>query len=356
MKKTPKQKISNLIRAYPHVWDHGGMRVVVRENFARVLACRRALGAEVFVSPNGEIRTVMHTCKSRACPSCGYWQTLRWMHEVATRFPDVPCSGIVFSMPDTFWEIFRTNRRLLPALADLGSGVLQDWALERYSAEVPILVVPHTFNAKLKFNVHLHVLAGREGLDRTGNRLVQNIHYYAKEVTRRWRHTLVDFLIHAIDRGQVRSSMPVEQLRDLVQGQRDLWWKPMVRNYYSQKAFLHYIARYLRCPPMADYRILSSPTGTVRFLYKDKKSHEIRVAEHSAEDFLLLLADQCRTATATESVTSAYLRRARRRYAMRHSCVCWDDVRRRRCAACGGQLHFWPPSATTRCGTASVNE
>jgi hypothetical protein len=195
-------------------------------------------------------------------------------------------------MPDTFWEIFRVNRHLLPAVAELGAGVLQDWALEKYGAEVPILVVPHTFNAKFKFNVHLHILVGRIGLDRTGNRLVQNIHYIAEAITRRWRHQLVDFLVHAIDRGQVRSAMPAKQLRNLVQAQHDLWWKPMVREYNNQQAFLHYIARYLRRPPMAEYRIQPSPDGIVRFLYKDKKSHEIIVAEYPTEEFLLLLADQ----------------------------------------------------------------
>jgi hypothetical protein len=145
MKTLPKQSIQNLLQANRDLWDSDTMRAAVRDNFARVVACKRTLGAEVYISSNGEIRIVPHTCKSRACPSCGYWQTAQWMREIGMRFPDVVCSGIVFSMPDTFWEIFRTNRHLLPKLAELGAGVLQDWALERYDAEVPILVVPHTF-------------------------------------------------------------------------------------------------------------------------------------------------------------------------------------------------------------------
>jgi hypothetical protein len=66
----------------------------------------------------------------------------------------------------------------------------------------------------------------------------------------------------------------------------------MVREYDTQQEFLKYIARYLRRPPMAEYRFQPSPDGVVRFLYKDKKACEIRVAEYTVEEFILLLADQ----------------------------------------------------------------
>jgi hypothetical protein len=90
-------------------------------------------------------------------------------------------------------------------------------------------------------------------------------------VTKRWRHTLVDYLVRAIDAGQVQSDIPLEQLRDRVQEQYDVWWKPMVRNHSNLQACLRYIARYLRRPPIAEYRILPSPVGSVHFIYKDKK-------------------------------------------------------------------------------------
>ena len=40
--------------------------------------------------------------------------------------------------------------------------------------------------------------------------------------------------------------------------------------------------RYLRRPPIAEYRTLPSPDDAVRFLYKDKKAREIGDAEYSA--------------------------------------------------------------------------
>jgi Putative transposase len=173
-----------------------------------------------------------------------------------------------------------------------GSGRAPGLALERYGAEIPILVVTHTFGARLNFNVHLHILAGRVGLSKTDDRLVEGIRFYPDEITRRWRHTLIDFLLRAIDCGHVRLPGVPEQLREQVEAQRDIWWKPMVRDYDTQQACLRYIARYLRRPPMAEYRIRPSPADCVRFLYKDKESRQIRETELTTRDFLERLADQ----------------------------------------------------------------
>jgi Transposase zinc-binding domain len=130
MKRKPTSRIRQLLQANRTIWDRPGSRATVLNNFTRVLACRTLqLGAEVFVTSTGEQQIVPHTCKSRACSSCGYWQTMKWQREAATQLPDVPCSGMVFSMRSCFWEIFRYNRSWLQGVATLGAGVLQDWHL-----------------------------------------------------------------------------------------------------------------------------------------------------------------------------------------------------------------------------------
>ena len=52
-------------------WDRDDTRPAVREAFAKLVDCgTEALGAEIFASDTEE-RVMYHTCKSRACPSCG---------------------------------------------------------------------------------------------------------------------------------------------------------------------------------------------------------------------------------------------------------------------------------------------
>src|SRR5271156_5852552 len=140
-KPSAKQIFAN----HGSVWDNDSTRTDARDAIVRMLACKTpALGAEVFASDDGEQLCVYHTCKSRACSSCGSWRTRCWQREIATCLPDVPFAGVGFSMHSDFWPIFQRNRHMLPHLAAIAAGVLQDWARPQYGAEVMVLAVTHT--------------------------------------------------------------------------------------------------------------------------------------------------------------------------------------------------------------------
>jgi hypothetical protein len=92
-----------------------------------MIDCRTpALGAEVYASET-EQKLVYHTCKSRACPSCGHRATQLWQREQWTALPDIPYAGIVLTMPDILWPIFQQNRHLLYDLGALGAAVVEEW-------------------------------------------------------------------------------------------------------------------------------------------------------------------------------------------------------------------------------------
>lgn len=92
-----------------------------------------------------EARRVYFTCKVRSCPSCGYRATLQWQREHWTQLPDVPYAGLVFTMPDVFWRIFKQNRHLLHDLPTIGGEAVLQWMEDKYGIEPLILVVQHTF-------------------------------------------------------------------------------------------------------------------------------------------------------------------------------------------------------------------
>ena len=118
----PLKRILEKTRLY---WDHDGVPPHVRGAFRKVLQCHTlALGAEVFASENGEL-IVYHTCKSRACPSCGYWATKKWIPERVAALPPVPYKGITFSMPDVLWRVFGQNRVLADALPALAANAIE---------------------------------------------------------------------------------------------------------------------------------------------------------------------------------------------------------------------------------------
>jgi hypothetical protein len=91
-------------------WNRNDRRWAVVWAYTKFLRCRTAaLGAEVYSSGNREL-VVYHTCKSRACPSCGYRANVQWLRERWAALPDATYKGITFTMPGILWPFFATIR------------------------------------------------------------------------------------------------------------------------------------------------------------------------------------------------------------------------------------------------------
>jgi len=195
-------------------------------------------------------------------------------------------------MHSDFWPIFQRNRHLLADLDALGAKVLQDWAEDKYGAEVAVLVVRHTFGGDLKFHPHLHILVWTVGLHKTGRRLVSDVCFPKDAIMRIWRHRLLDYLTMAFEAGLLSSDLSPKELLELFQAHRDRWWMPHRKYFKSKDAFLRYISRYLRRPPLAEYRLLPSEDQEVRFLTKDKKLGQTVTTVYTTSEFIARLSDQ----------------------------------------------------------------
>ncbi len=195
-------------------------------------------------------------------------------------------------MPDVFWPIFKRNRHLLDGLAVIGAGVLQDWADKICCADVTVLVVRHTFNPKLDFNPHLHILVSTVGLHRTGRELIWDIRFSLDGIREWWRRDLLDYLTMALKDGQLASELASPKLMQLFEKHRDMWWSVKVDYFRTKDAFLNYISRYLRRPPLAEYRLLSSNGREVSFSAKDKRLGQRVTITYSNDEFINRLSAQ----------------------------------------------------------------
>jgi hypothetical protein len=201
MKEKRSRNLVNVFESEAKRWDHDGTRRWAREQFRSAIVCgTRHAGGEVFVSESGEKLVLFHTCKSRACPSCGFFQSLRWTEEMASTFPAVEFTRIILTMRGWVWNLFRQNRHLIPSVPALAANVLLDWAREKADAEVGVITVLHTFGAKLNFNIHVHAMTTRVGVSLWNGGLVSNIDFNGKQITKRWQEYVLDFLIGIIDK------------------------------------------------------------------------------------------------------------------------------------------------------------
>src|SRR5450631_3576982 len=138
----PLDQIRSRTRTY---WDRDETRSAVREAFRRADQCRTAeLGAEVYSSENQEF-ILYHTCKSRACPSCGHRANVQWLRERWAALPDAPYKGITFTMPNILWPFFRDNPPLTRALSALAAELIQARVSSKYGLRVGVIAILHTF-------------------------------------------------------------------------------------------------------------------------------------------------------------------------------------------------------------------
>jgi hypothetical protein len=259
-----------LSQTRPH-WDRRQTRPSVRRAFRKALLCRTpALGAEVYASENQE-RVVFHTCKSRACPSCGHRATIQWQRDRWATLPEQPYKGITFTMPDILWQLFRNNLPLAPALSALAAKAIETWACARYGLRVGVIAILHTFNGRLEFNSHVHTMVTPGGLHGCSGSGVARMYYYRDLLMEIWRDAVINLLRAALRAGQVRSEMSVDEMEAMLTDQEKRWWSIKIQSFKSKEHFLRYAGRYVRRPPIAQRRITNIGKQSVTFWTKDKK-------------------------------------------------------------------------------------
>lgn len=282
---TYKDPLKNILEQTRWYWDHDGVRPDVRTAFRKVIQCRTlALGAEVFASENGEL-IVCHTCKSRACPSCGHWATMKWQHERQVALPSVLYRGITFSMPDVLWRVFSKNRSLADALPTLAAGAIEALITAKYELRAGVIAILHTFNGRLGFNSHVHTMVTAGGWQASSCTWVHAVLYTRGMLMPLWRSAVLGLLRAALRAGVLTTEMTSDEIEAMLVEQ-ERWWSVKVQQLDTTKHFLQYAGRYALRPPIAQRRISYIGDGIVQFKSKDKKLGQAVEVQCSTEEFI----------------------------------------------------------------------
>jgi hypothetical protein len=271
-------------------WDHPAERAAMRDNFRKVRMCRTpALGGEVYASAAGE-KVFYHTCKSKCCPSCGNRGTLLWQREQWATLPDISFVGIVLTMPDVFWPVFKAHRHLQHDLPALGAAVLQQWAWTRYRVRLCGIVIQHTFGGHLNHHPHLHLMVSAGGLNLAEARWVKSLEFDHEQIMDLWRFAVTSYLWKANRDGLLRKSSLPEEFNDLIlkQVQRD--WNIHITRRMSRMHFLRYAGRYIRRLPISQKRILQVTEQEVVYQSKDTRTKTLLETHCTPTEFVALLS------------------------------------------------------------------
>jgi len=281
-----RSKLQQILSLRPDHWDHDGYDPDSRRAFRRAMQCGTpAMGSRIFASENEE-QVICNTCKSPACPSCGHWSTIQWQRQRFCALPEGPYLGITFTMPDTLWPLLARNRWLCSKLPEIAARVIGSYARVHYGAEVGVMAVLHTFNAELRFNSHVHALVTAGGLQTSGSGWRPRIFFVRDKLMRSWQRLVIALLRGALDAGQFDLGVGRDELEDLLQHEEKRGWIVHVQAFHGKEHFLRYAGRYVRRPPIAQWRILAIKDGFVRFWCKDRRLHRWVVVQCTIEEFI----------------------------------------------------------------------
>lgn len=279
-----KHPLKKILHENRGLWDLDSTRPAVRSAFKKALECgTAALGAEVY-SSEGEERVVFHTCKGRACSSCGARATSQWQRERWAALPDVPYKGVTFTMPNVLWPFFR-DRRLMNLLPVLAATTIEAWARGKFGLRVGVIAVPHTFNSKLDFKVHVHVMVTAGGLETSGE-WRSSVYFDVDALTHYWRKGVIRLLRTSLGVGIIRTDLPMEQIEETLRREENRWWSVKLQSLGSKEHFLRYAGRYARRPPIAQRRITNISTQEIQFWAKDRKLGRNVIVRFAPAEFI----------------------------------------------------------------------
>ena len=288
--KRAENPLRQILEMTKDQWDRPAERDAVRDNFHKVRMCRTAaLGAEVYASEAGQ-RVCYHTCKSKCCPSCGNRGTLLWQREQWAALPDIPFVGIVLTMPDVFWPVFKAHRRLQHDLPALGAAVLQQWAWSRYRVRLYGIVIQHTFGGRLNYHPHLHIMVSEGGLKPAQARWVQSLKFDHDQIMGLWRFAITSYLWKAHRDGLLRQSSLPGELPDLIHEQIQRKWNIHITARMSKNHFLAYAGRYIRRLPISQKRILQITEQEVVYQIKDTRTKTLLEVCSTPAEFVAMLS------------------------------------------------------------------
>jgi hypothetical protein len=143
------------------------IRNAIRVCIIKLLSCKNTIrGYDEYHCANptcAHVKRVPHTCKGKACSSCGKKATELWIKKQSQILPYTSWQHITFTLPSELWDFFWYNRWLLNKIGLIAANSVKTIA-QKKNLTVGIFVAIHTFGRDLKRNVHIHLSVTTGGL------------------------------------------------------------------------------------------------------------------------------------------------------------------------------------------------
>ena len=227
--------------------------------------------------------TSSHCCRNRACPKCHATQAREWLQERHAEL--LPCDYFhaVVTVPRELRAAFRRNQNLMYGLLmQVSAAAVKDLcARKRHLGALPgMLSVLHTWNGRLDYHPHVHLLITGGGITRDGQH---------------WKPARGEFLVPVavlsrMIAAQFRAALESEAPAIFAEVSADVWqreWVSFCKHYgQGNDAVLNYLSRYVFRTAITNARILDMDQTHVTFRWKDRDANAWRTERLPGEEFL----------------------------------------------------------------------
>jgi len=230
--------------------------------------CTRELGGRLYRCDDcQETFWRYHCCRNRACPKCHGSQTRRWLEGRQVEL--LPCDYFhaVVTVPPELHGLFRRHQKVMYGLLMqvAAEAVRELCAGKRHLGALPgILGVLHTWNGRLGYHPHVHLLITGGGIAADGQH---------------WKPARGEFLVPValLSRkiaAKFREALKAKAPTLLAGTPNSVWrreWVSFVKHYgHGNQAVLNYLSRYVFRTAISNARILGMDQTDVTFRFKDR--------------------------------------------------------------------------------------
>ena len=230
----------------------------------------------------GEVETKRGACRNRACPKCNNSRTEEWIENARARLPNVPYFHLVFTVPSELHFLARKNQsvfydKLMKAVGETltAFGQSDEWVHGR----IGFMTVLHTWDSKLRFQPHVHVLLLGGYQDSTGTfvPIERENAFPTRCLSKRYKTVLLKSL-----RSELGEKIPSH------------FWN-LAWVVYNKKMFpgtgdvVSYLGRYIKRIGIGASRILKVDKHGIEFRYRhrlNRHENEFRPMRLTGEEFM----------------------------------------------------------------------
>jgi hypothetical protein len=224
-----------------------------------------------------------HCCRNRACPKCHGSQARQWLEKRQAEL--LPCDYFhaVATVPRELHGVFRRHQKVMYGLLmQVAAEAMKELCAQkrRLGALPGILAVLHTWNGRLGYHPHVHMLITGGGITADGQH---------------WEPARGEFLVPV----GVLSRKIATKFRDALKVKapalfagipKTVWrreWVSFIKHYgHGNDAVLNYLSRYVFRTAISNARILSMDQTHVTFRFKDRDTDTWRTERLPGVEFL----------------------------------------------------------------------